>query len=575
MNKADELKKKLVLVQAMGGVAWSALRKSNFDMYEHIAEIFFWWLEASKQKGYLDAEYAKIGEGFRKTKHLINFIPLFWLVWGTTNCNKDIASRHSKAMNKIYEEYIGRKRYYSKDRVYKLAKFIEQNNGINGLCDYKKEQLDTDDAFYAEEEQLNKQSYSKALKAHLHKSVLTENEEDVVVYEEAKQYYSTQPNPPTINISFPVATSEDDLTVALIKRTSKGYEILGTTNDKFLVKAVAIANFKNNTNVLPNSIKSILEGIKTQTLPASLIKFRNDLTDSTGNKHKSKKYKRLIYRVSQNNFLLSPVRSRVGVVTVVTPINQNFYTGNGDIYLSTLSLKQLERKLIANKAINTYKIISEHNNEFSVEKLFKFQNNFNYNDFLFADFWKFTQHEMQLLNQANISISALDKVNWEQVIDGDFFKKLDATVVDKWFETHGKLIKRDKGAICKLTFEQTKLVIEFVYVNELFEVKLEVAFKTTANSKAKNILLFRTKDIMPVLKAVAELNADNVTTKLNNNILQFEFTNTTATYQINIPTLTTAGKLNDKAFEYYTATIGESDDIEFDDFEYEKDSVID
>jgi hypothetical protein len=39
--------------------------------------------------------------------------------------------------------------------------------------------------------------------------------------------------------------------------------------------------------------------------------------------------------------------------------------------------------------------------------------------------------------------------------------------------------------------------------------------------------------------------------------------------------LTTAGKLNDKAFEYYTATIGESDDIEFDDFEYETDSVID
>ena len=182
---------------------------------------------------------------------------------------------------------------------------------------------------------------------------------------------------------------------------------------------------------------------------------------------------------------------------------------------------------------------------------------------------------MQLLNQADISVCALDKVNWEHVLDGDFFKKLDATVVDKWFETHGKLIKRDKGAVCRLTFEQTKLVIEFVYVNELFEVKLEVAFKTIAKSKAKNILLFRTKDLMPVLKAVAELNADNVTTKLNNYILQFEFTNTTATYQINIPTLTTSGKLNDKAFEYYTATIGECDDIEYDDFDYETDAVID
>ncbi len=50
MNKADELKKKLVLVQAMGGVAWSALRKSNFDMYEHIAEIFFGGLKLVNKK---------------------------------------------------------------------------------------------------------------------------------------------------------------------------------------------------------------------------------------------------------------------------------------------------------------------------------------------------------------------------------------------------------------------------------------------------------------------------------------------------------------------------------------------
>ena len=104
-QKTDLLRKKLNKVQARGGTVWSNYRKSNLEMYKHIAEIYVWWRLANKVKGFLEAEYEKLPIQFRQTNQLINFIPLFWLVWGTTNCNKDIASRHSKAMNKIHDEY--------------------------------------------------------------------------------------------------------------------------------------------------------------------------------------------------------------------------------------------------------------------------------------------------------------------------------------------------------------------------------------------------------------------------------------------------------------------------------------
>ena len=148
----ETLHKQLIKVQARGGTVWSTFRKTNLDMYQHVAEIYFWWASASKKVGFLDTEYSKLPIKFRKTKQLINFIPLFWLVWGTTNCNKDVASRHSKAMNKIHKEYLRDKRFYKKEGTYRLAKFIEKNNGIDGLCDYKRNEIDTEEEFYKDDD---------------------------------------------------------------------------------------------------------------------------------------------------------------------------------------------------------------------------------------------------------------------------------------------------------------------------------------------------------------------------------------------------------------------------------------
>ena len=573
-QNTDLLRKKLNKVQARGGTVWSNYRKSNLQMYKHIAEIYVWWRQANKLKGFLDAEYEKLPVQFRQTNQLINFIPLFWLVWGTTNCNKDIASRHCKAMNKIHDEYESKARYYSKEADYKLAKFIEANNGINGLCDYKKQELDTEEAFYAEEDALKQDSYLKILSTSTNKSLLTETEETEVVYDKAKSFYTTQPTQPSVNLSTDIATNDDDLSLILVKKTAVGYELLGATNDAALVKAVTVANFKQNQNAIPQSIKCIVEVLRTQSLPQNLIKLTSDLIEMTSGKTPKPMYKRLLYRADTKDFLLSNVRTGVGVVTAVKPIVDNFYSSNGDIFMSPLSTKIIERKLLSNHSFNLYELKGEEKYDFGVEKLFRLQNIFNYTDFLHLDFWKFEASNNLPLSQVDVADDALDTLSWQNTLDIGFFRQLAVKVLDKWFATHGKFIKRLKGELCQLTFEQRKLVIEFVYVNTLFEVKHELPFAKSTKSISKTVLRFKTKDVMPVLRAIADFNTNAIMVRANNNILQFEFANETATYTISVPTINNKGTRNTKAFKNYKVNVCQPNSFEIDDFDYATDTVV-
>ena len=573
--KSDLLRKRLFEMQAGGGVAWSNLRKSNLEMYKHLAEIYFWWQDAKREKGYLEAEYAKLPIKFRNTNQLVNFIPLFWLIWGSSNCNKDIASRHSKAMNEIHKEYLRDKRNYKKDRVYKLAKFIERSNGVNGLCNYKKEEIDTEEAFYAEEELLKQEKHIKFLKANANKSILSQTQEAIVVYDEAKTFYSSQPTQRILDFGSELATNDDELSLVLVRKTAAGYELLGTTNEEALVKAVTITNFKHNLNAIPPAIKCILETLRTQTLPSSLNKSSKYLIEYTKGKNKKPMYKRLLYRSKTKDFLLSNVRSKVGVVTTVKPITNGFYEGESDIFLSPLSTKIIERKLLANYSFNLYKLESEEKYTFEVEKLFRLQNMFNWNDFLHIDFWSFKANYDLPLFQVDVDDNAFDRVSWEHNLEIGFFRQLATKVLDKWFVTHGKLIKRDKGEICQLTFEQSKLSIRFVYVDEDLEAGGEVVFKVPTVSISKMNLRFKTKDIMHVMRAIADFNTNNVMVRANSDILQFEYANDSATYTISVPTINNKNQRNTKAFTSYTATINENIEIEHDDFDYEQDALID
>jgi hypothetical protein len=412
------------------------------------------------------------------------------------------------------------------------------------------------------------------LSTSTNKSLLTETEETEVVYDKAKSFYTTQPTQPSVNLSTDIATNDDDLSLILVKKTAVGYELLGATNDSALVKAVTVANFKQNQNAIPQSIKCIVEALRTQSLPQNLIKLTSDLLEMTSGKNPKPMYKRLIYRTYTKDFLLSNVRTSVGVVTCIKPIVDNFYSGDGDIFLSPLSTKIIERKLLSNHSFNLYELQGEEKYDFGVEKLFRLQNIFNYSDFLHLDFWKFESNNKLPIYQVEVADDALDKLSWENTLDIGFFRQLAVKVLDKWLATHSKLIKRSNGELCQITFEQNKLVVEFVYVNNMFEVKHELPFAKPTKSISKTVLRFKCKDVMPVLRAIADFNTNSIKVRANNDILQFEFTNESATYTVSVPAINNKGVRNTKAFTKYNINVSQLNSIEVDDLDYATDAML-
>ena len=544
------LRKELFNLQKNGLVNWINFRKSNFEFYKHLAEVYFWWNKASKVKNYLQNEYAKLGRHYKtKVVYGINFSPLLWLVWGENQCSTSDSDRHSRALNAIDNEYIKRKRYYIKDKVVKMAKFIESNNGINGLCGYglaKEDGVEMCDFITKKKEKTNTKN----------EPVLSQKEEEIVAYDAAKTYYSNNTIAPTIDLDTELPTNADELSLILVRKTTTGYQLLGTTNDEYLIRASAIINYKNNFNAMPTELKCVVEAIRSQAFPPSILKDRKHLIETENIKNGKRKYRRLVYRATTKDFLLSNVRTNVGIVTVVKPHLPLFNEITQDVFLSPLAINIIESKLLASKEFNTFQKLVTGNkyclDDLGILKIITLQNIFNYSDLINLEFWQFDSNQNLPLTQANVAEDAMTSTNWVSTIGIGFFRNMALGVIERWLSSHAKYIKREEGKLCQLSFCSTEIVIEFVYKNGKFEQKHSLKLPTPSKKLETLTLRFNTKEIMVVLRSIADYDAMNICIKANKNVLQFEFINATATITISVPTVNDEGERNKQGFKGYT-----------------------
>ena len=574
-KKQKTLQKELHDLQTNGTVTWANFRKSNFEFYKHIAEIYFWWRKAVAIESYLEAEYAKLGRQYKTNViYGTNYSPLLWLVWGENQCSTSDSDRHSRALNTIDAEYLKRLSYYKKDKVERMAKFIESNNGIGGLCGYGLAKKD--------EEDIEQLITNKQLQANTRQSnELSHQERTVVGYDAAINHYATNSVAPLIDFGTVLATNADDLSLILAKRTASGYQLLGSTNDEDLIKATAIKNFKHDFNALPIEVKCVVEAIRSQAIPLTLLKERKHLIERTKGKNQQLMYRRLVYCANTSAFLYSSVRTNSSVVTKVTPHQSIFADVVSDIFLSPLTSNVVESKLIATNEFNTYQRFDTQANtqlleEFGVYKLIRLQNIFNYSDFVILDFWRFDTNTNLPLTQVCVAETAFDKTNWEHTLDIGLFRHMALEVLDKWITSHAKYIKRKEGNLCQLVLSQNSLTLQFVEKFDDFEEKYEFLFVKPTKQIATTTLKFYCKDMMFVLRSIADYDTPLIQVRANKSALQFEFVNATATIQITVPTLDKKGLRSADAFDKFEARALPLLSAEYtSDSDSEKDLVLD
>jgi hypothetical protein len=567
--KTRRTHKHLHLLQASGSAIWRDMRRTNRAFYAHVAEVYFWWRQASLDTGYLEAEYAKLNRQFKShVKYGINFSPLLALVWGNDNCTTNDLDRHSRALNNVDAEYMSRPSYYAKEGVAKLAAFIENNNGINGLTGYGTTTADQDD----DDEDSDTRPPAPAPVSDAAKSV--------ALLRSAKAHYAQASQAPTIDFLNAIPVTDDDLAVILVKRSGTGYQLLGATNDAELVERAALANFKHSFSALPVSVRALIETLRTQCLPPHILKIQRDLVDRSHQKHDDGRHKlsmrRLLYRHSTGDFLLSPVRTHAGVVTIAKPKQAIFADSDADVFLSSRARLALERRAITNYEFNLYQAetveqIQRYSSEDSASHMLRLQNLADESDYLHLDFWHYQQGVSASIAQVDVDL--LGKSDWHHQLPLSWFRHLSLEVVDKWFDSHARHIKRDHQRVCHVQLTKDAMTLQFVQRNGAFEVRREQTFPTATTGLVSLNLYFLTKDLMPVLKAIADFEISvDIQVSADKNALIIAFATDAADYLIAVPTTNERGVRNTGAFSFYQPTIKSPHPFESDepyDFEEE------
>jgi hypothetical protein len=571
--RTQQLHKSLYLLQASGTAVWRDMRRSNRAFYAHVADVYFWWFQAEAVTGYLDGEYAKLNRQFKsRVKYGINFSPLLALVWGNDNCSTADLDRHSRALNSIHAEYLSRPKYYAKDGVAKMATFIESKHGINGLTGYG-------DAEAAEDNEADEESDTRPAA----RAPASDAAKSAALLKSAKAHYAKSSTAPAVAFSHAIPVTDDDLAVILVKRSGTGYQLLGASNDAELVERAALANFKHSFSALPVSVRALSETLRTQCMPPHVLKIQRDLVDRSHQKHDDGKHKlsmrRLLYRHSTGDFLLSPVRAHAGVVTIAKPKQAVFADMAADTFLSSPARLALERRAITNYEFNLYQAetveqIQRYGSEDSASHMLRLQNIADESDYLHLDFWHYQQGVSPSIAQVDVDLLA--KSDWHHQLPLSWFRHLSLEVVDKWFDSHARHIKRDHQRVCHVQLTKDAMTLQFVQRNGAFEVRREQTFPTTTTGLVSLNLYFLTKDLMPVLKAIAdfEISAD-IQVSADKNALIIAFATDAADYLIAVPTTNERGIRNTGAFSFYQPTVKLPHPLESDEpFDFEEEARL-
>lgn len=279
---------------------------------------------------------------------------------------------------------------------------------------------------------------------------------------------------------------------------------------------------------------------------------------------------------------MSPIRAQTGVVTVAKPKSGGLEQIEGDVFLSSRARLALERLAISNYEFNLYSTthtnqIPKYNPEDSASHVIRLQSMAKETDYLNLDFWQYDSIYNKPLVQVDIDFFL--KSDWHYKTSNAWFRELSTNIVTRWFNSHAKHIKREHQKICQIVFRKDEIVISLVKNDGGFEHTHMVKLSQPLQILGTLTAYFLTKDLMPVLSAVADFEIDgDIDVVASANALTIKFETTAAEFKIAVPTTNERGLRNKTGFTFYKPSarnneLFDADDEPFD-FEAEMAQIL-
>jgi hypothetical protein len=271
-----------------------------------------------------------------------------------------------------------------------------------------------------------------------------------------------------------------------------------------------------------------------------------------------------MYRAATKEFILSPIGTYHGVVTLAKPKFPVLEDVSNDVFMSIQNRKIIEKNLLITNEFNLFDTSHKDifpkyiKNDNTISHLIRIDNKLGNGDFIFHDFWPFYYGQ-----------SAPSQLDYKQENDEKYLKlKLDSDTINKisgqmaqnWLLKSGDHINRKEHKLFQISIDQDKFTIEFFYNKNKFSKKDEIRFTQSLGGNFQYKQLFLSQDIAPAFACFVDLEFDDhVEMTFNNEVMVLSFSNNSADYRICIPTCDKKLRRSYMAFKEYVASTTDDD----------------
>ncbi|PUE32273.1 hypothetical protein B9Z35_01620 [Limnohabitans sp. Jir61] len=531
---------------------------SNKSHYMHLVELVLFWLKAHLIQGYLDTICtSKLSKSFKKkVDHGINFAPLLATVWegvGKSSVMTNKYNRNSRAMNVILNEYNANPHKYAVNTVDQLVAFVEGKGGISGLIDTMKAATDE-----------NTSDFDSDLK--LCKAAVTQDAETIAkLAQEGLKHIQNSTSYPTASFPANVVLNKDNCSLVLISKTHNGqYAVVDQITDTALINQSLAKQYSGDFSSFPKSLRVIAETVATQCLPNSLQHTYMHLIEEAGKFEDGEKRhiaRRLIYKSSEGQFLLSSIRTDSCLVTVAKPKEQVIEEVDYDLQLSSVARRDLELKVISPRMFKSYKL-----------------EDLDDKDIFPANGTSFS-HQLVLESVATDKDSKKDRINvimdaeltkaesfrqvdvadlnnkaplWERTVSPSWIQEFNACFTNNWVESHGKHIKRPHQTVLELEFKRRIVQVNFFKKGADYDFDLTVPVPILDGPNYGTPCTVLSKDFAMAMHALGDLPLVNdVVLQVLEGFLKISYETDAAIYELYVPFASEAGQRYSTGFTKY------------------------
>jgi hypothetical protein len=344
--KYAKLKAELDELKGLADSQKHYFKKARELLYEGLARVYVLWQAAQKTEGLLEQLYNDCDIQYkREVIKEINFSPLLRYLWSMDGTvDSATIGQWSNALNNVHVTVQNDKDFYSTNTINKIVSHISTNGGITALAGYSPKLKN--EATTAAKVKLSRSAEERQQNAHL---------------AEGKKFFAQQAAPlAEIGTSRTLPTADSGFTLGLLRKGSKGYELLGAIDDTELVNQAVVTAYKRSSAQMPNTARLLTDIIRTQVLPTQIAGISDSLTDLSKysvpedkGKGKMKQLKRLLYVANGKVFVLSANRSDCSVVTIAKP-KYNIFNASNDLALAVGDRRYIEANLIHSGDFNFY-----------------------------------------------------------------------------------------------------------------------------------------------------------------------------------------------------------------------------